>query len=339
MRAWQIVDDWKRENLKQVDLPEPVVGRGQVLLRMRAASLNYRDLIVPLRGYGSKTGTLPLIPVSDGVGEVVALGEGVTMPAIGTRVCPLFMPRWQGGGATGDKINATRGGPLDGVMAEQIVTDATGVHPVPDYLDDAQAATLPVAALTAWSAVITYGRIGPGERVLVQGTGGVSLFALQIARAAGARVFVLSGSDAKLERALALGAEAGLNYHDVPEWGAPVKAWAGGDGVDLVVEVGGEKTLAQSLRAVRVGGEIALIGVLSGGRFDMALGPVVTRHVRLQGITVGHRDGFAAMCAAFAEQRITPVVDRIFPFEELHEALDHLAARRHFGKVCMAIQG
>jgi NADPH:quinone reductase-like Zn-dependent oxidoreductase len=173
--------------------------------------------------------------------------------------------------------------------------------------------------------------------VLVQGTGGVSLFALQFARAVGARVFVLSGDDAKLERAQALGAEAGLNYQTTPEWGAEVKAWAGGDGVDLVVEVGGEKTLGQSLRAVRVGGEIALIGVLSGGRFDIPLGPVVTRHVRLQGITVGHRDGFAAMCAALAAQRIEPVVDRVFPFVELHEALDHLAARRHFGKVCVAI--
>jgi len=337
MRAWQIVDDWKRENLKQVDLPEPVPGRGQLLLRMRAASLNYRDLIVPLRGYGSKTGTLPLIPVSDGVGEVVAHGDSVAGPAVGTRVCPLFMPRWQGGDATGDKINATLGGPLDGVMAEYMVADADAVHPVPDHLDDAQAATLPVAALTAWSAVITHGAIKPGERVLVQGTGGVSLFALQFAHAAGARVFVLSGDDTKLERALALGAEAGLNYNVTPEWGAPVKAWAGGDGVDLVIEVGGEKTLGQSLRAVRVGGEIALIGVLSGGRLDIPLGPVVTRHVRLQGITVGHHDGFAAMCVALDKHRIEPVVDRVFPFGELHEALDHLAARRHFGKVCIAI--
>jgi len=337
MRAWQIIDDWKRENLKLVDLPEPVPGRGQVLLKMHATSLNYRDLIVPLRGYGSKTGTLPLIPVSDGVGEVVALGDGVSAPAVGTRVCPLFMPRWQGGEATGDKINATLGGPLDGVMAEYVVVDAGAVHPVPDHLDDAQAATLPVAALTAWSAVVTHGAIKPGARVLVQGTGGVSLFALQFARAAGARVFVLSSDDAKLERAHALGAEAGLNYSATPEWGAEVKAWAGGDGVDLVVEVGGEKTLGQSLRAVRVGGEIALIGVLSGGRFDIPLGPVVTRHVRLQGITVGHHDGFAAMCAALTAQRIEPVVDRVFPFAELHEALDHLAARRHFGKVCVAI--
>jgi NADPH:quinone reductase-like Zn-dependent oxidoreductase len=221
-------------------------------------------------------------------------------------------------------------------MAKHVVADAGAVQPVPDHLDDAQAATLPVAALTAWSAVVTHGAIKPGARVLVQGTGGGSLFALQFARAAGARVFVLSGDDDKLERALALGAEAGLNYTTVPEWGVEVKAWAGGDGVDLVVEVGGEKTLGQSLRAVRVGGEIALIGVLSGGRFDIPLGPVVTRHVRLQGITVGHRDGFAAMCAALTAQRIEPVVDRVFPFAELHEALDHLAARRHFGKVCVA---
>ena len=337
MRAWQIVDDWKRENLKRVELPKPDPGRGQVLLEMRAAALNYRDLIVPLRGYGRKTGTLPLIPVSDGVGVVVAHGEGVSAPAIGTRVCPLFMPRWQGGEATGAKIDATLGGPLDGVLREFMAVDVNAVHAVPEHLDDAQAATLPVAALTAWSAVVTHGQVRPGARVLVQGTGGVSLFALQFARAAGARVFVLSGDDAKLARAIDMGAEAGLNYRQTPAWGSEVKAWAGGDGVDLVVEVGGEKTLGESLRAVRVGGEIALIGVLSGGRFDIPLGPVVTRHVRLQGITVGHRDGFAAMCAAIGEHRLVPTVDRVFPFDALHEALDHLAAGRHFGKVCVSL--
>ena len=247
------------------------------------------------------------------------------------------MPRWQGGEATGAKIDATLGGPLDGVMREFMAVDAAATHPVPEHLDDAQAATLPVAALTAWSAVFTHGRVRPGMRVLVQGTGGVSLFALQFARAAGARVFVLSGDDAKLARALGMGAEAGLNYVRTPDWGNEVKAWAGGDGVDLVVEVGGERTLGESLRAVRVGGEIALIGVLSGGRFDVPLGPVVTRHVRLQGITVGHRDGFAAMCSAMAEHRIEPQVDRVFPFDALHEALDHLAAGRHFGKVCVSL--
>jgi NADPH:quinone reductase-like Zn-dependent oxidoreductase len=337
MRAWQIVDDWTRENLVRVELPEPVPGRGQVLLAVRAAALNYRDLIVPLRGYGSKTGTLPLIPISDGVGEVVAHGDGVAAPAVGTRVCPLFMPRWQGGEAAGTKLDATLGGPLDGVAREFMAVDADAVHPVPDHLDDAQAATLPVAALTAWSAVATHGAVRPGSRVLVQGTGGVSLFALQFARAAGARVFVVSGDDAKLARAIAMGAEAGLNYRTTPEWGREAKAWAGGNGVDLVVEVGGEKTLGQSLRAVRVGGTIALIGVLSGGRFDVPLGPVVTRHVRLQGITVGHRDGFAAMCAAIEAHRLVPTVDRVFPFDALHEALDHLAAGRHFGKVCLSI--
>ena len=335
MRAWQIVDDWKRENLRRVELPVPEPGRGQLLLRMRAAALNYRDLLVPERGYGAKTGTLPLIPVSCGVGEVVAYGEGVAAPATGTRVCPLFMPRWQGGEATGAKLDATLGGPLDGVMREYMAVDAAAVHPVPGHLDDAQAATLPVAALTAWSALVTHGGIRPGSRVLVQGTGGVSLFALQFARAAGARVFVLSGDDAKLARARDLGAEAGLNYRTVPAWGNEVKAWAGGDGVDLVVEVGGGETLAESLRAVRIGGTLALIGVLSGGRATLPLGPVVTRHVRLQGITVGHRDGFAAMCAAIEAQRIAPVVDRVFPFDDLHAALDHLGAGRHFGKVCI----
>jgi NADPH:quinone reductase-like Zn-dependent oxidoreductase len=338
MRAYQIVDEWQMENVRQVVLPQPAPQRGQLLLKMRAASLNYRDLIVPLRGYGSKTGVLPLIPVSDGVGEVVAVGEGVSNFAIGARVCPLFMPRWQGGEPDGERLNATLGGPLDGVMAEYVVADQSGVAAVPAHLSDVQAATLPVAGLTAWSAVMTYGGVKPGDRVLVQGTGGVSLFALQFAVAAGCRVCVLSSSDEKLERVRAMGAEHTINYVAQAEWGAEVKAWAGGDGVDLVVEVGGEKTLPQSLRAVRIGGTISLIGVLSGGRFDVALGPIVTRHVRLQGITVGHADGFRAMTAAIAAANIEPVVGRVFAFDQLHPALDYLGSGQHFGKVCLGFE-
>ncbi len=335
MRAFQIQDDWRMENVRLVELPRPVPGATQALLKMRAASLNYRDLLVPKRGYGAKTGTLPLIPISDGVGEVVALGAGVSRVRTGDRVCPIFMPRWLGGEASGERLNATLGGPLDGVMTEYLVVDETAVVQVPEYLSDVEAATLPVAGVTAWSALQTYGSARPGDRVLVQGSGGVSLFALQFARAAGCRVFVTSGSDEKLQRLLDLGAEAGVNYNRDPEWGVTIRKLAGGDGVDLIVEVGGEKTLPQSLRAIRIGGTMAMIGVLTGGQMNVPLGPIVTRHVRLQGITVGHRDGFEAMCRAMAASRIQPLVDRVFTFEELHPALEYLASGRHFGKICL----
>ena len=302
---------------------------------MRAAALNYRDLIVPLRGYGPRTGTLPLIPVSDGVGVVVGTGEGVTRVAVGDRVCPLMIQTWISGPPTAERLHGTLGGPRDGVMAEYMVLSEEAVVRVPDHLSDEEAATLPCAALTAWSAIVTEGRVKAGDRVLVQGTGGVSLFALQFAKCQGAHVVVTSGHDEKLQRALDLGADEGINYRSTPEWGKAAKEMAGGDGVDLVVEVGGEETLPQSVRAVRVGGTISLIGVLSGNAMKVQLGPIVTRQVRLQGITVGNRDRFEAMVRAIAQHRMRPVVHRVFAFDALREALDCLARRGHFGKICI----
>lgn len=336
MQAYQIQDDWKMENIRLVELDIPEPGPGQVLLRMRAASLNYRDLLVPLRGYGSKTGELPLIPVSDGVGEIVALGRNVTRLVEGDRACPLFMPKWQKDEPSGVYLNPMLGGPLDGVMAEYVVADETAVCRVPGYLTDAEASTLPVAALTAWSALHTYGKVKPGDRILVQGSGGVSLFALQLALAAGCRVFVTSGSDEKLQRLLDMGAETGLNYNTDRQWGTTIRTLAGGDGVDHIVEVGGEHTLAQSLRAIRIGGTISLIGVLSGANLNIPLGAVVTRHICLRGITVGHREGFRSMCQALEKYQLKPIVDRVFDFNQLHEALDYLSSGRHFGKICLS---
>ncbi len=338
MRAFQIRDDWSIDNIVQVELAEPRPGPGEVLLRMKAASLNYRDLVVARRGYGAKTGTLPLIPISDGVGQVVEVGDGVRAVAPGDRVCPLFMQRWRSGPPTAERLGAALGGPIDGVMADSMVLGEHGVARVAEHLSDVQAATLPCAALTAWSAIVTEGRVQPGERVLVQGTGGVSLFALQFAKLAGARVFVTSSSDGKLRRALDLGADEGINYRTEPEWGRRAKALSGGDGVDHVVEVGGAGTLPQSLRAVRAGGTISVIGVLSGAALQAQLGLIVTRHVRLQGITVGSRDGFEAMNRAIAEHRLQPVVDRVFEFEQLRAALDYLASGAHFGKICIRHQ-
>ncbi len=335
MKVIELADGWSIDNLRPAERPVPTPGAGQVLLRMKAASLNYRDLVVLRRGYGARTGTLPLIPVSDGVGEIVALGAGARRFAPGDRVCPTVMPDWTTGDATAARLSGTLGGPRDGVMAEYVAADEEAVVRVPDHLSDEEAATLPCAALTAWSAVVTHGGVKPGDRVLVQGTGGVSLFALQFAKLLGAFVFVISGDDGKLAKALRLGADDGLNYRAVPEWGRAVRERVGGDGFDHVVEVGGETTLPQSLRAVRVGGTISLIGVLSGGSLSAQLGLVVTRQVRLQGITIGNRDQFEAMARAMALHRVRPVVDSVFPFDSLRAALDRLASGAHFGKICI----
>jgi NADPH:quinone reductase-like Zn-dependent oxidoreductase len=335
MKIFQLQDDWSIDNLTLTERPKPEPVPGQVLLKMKAASLNYRDLVVPQRGYGKLTGTLPLIPISDGVGEVIAIGEGVGRVAVGDRVCPLMIQSWISGPPTMERLISTLGGPLDGVMTEYMVLSEQGVVKTSEHLSDEEAAALPCAALTAWSAVVTDGQVKAGDRVLVLGTGGVSLFALQFAKLLGAHVIVTSSSDDKLQRAVSLGADEGLNYVSTPEWGKEVRRMAGADGVDLIVEVGGQKTLPQSLRAIRAGGTISLIGVLSGLNMDVSLGLIVIRKVRLQGITVGNRDGMEAMMRAISQHAVKPVIDRTFAFEELREALDYLARGAHFGKVCI----
>ena len=339
MKVFQIQDDWGMEHLKLASRPNPCPdagpGPGQVLLRMKAASLNYRDLVVPTRGYGSFTGELPLIPVSDGVGEVVQAGAGVTRARVGDRVCPLFSQGWLSGEPSLERLKQTLGGPRDGTMAEYMVLPEDGVVKVPAHLSDEQAASLPCAALTAWSALVTHDNLGPGARVLVQGTGGVALFALQFAKLRGAQVTVISSSDEKIAKARALGADASINYLRTPEWYKATREITGGRGYDHILELGGEKTLPQSLRCIRPGGTLSMIGVLSGGMLAAPLGLVVTRQVRLQGITVGNRDGFEAMMRAIDQHSLQPVTDKIFAFEQLKEAMSYLKSGAHFGKICI----
>jgi NADPH:quinone reductase-like Zn-dependent oxidoreductase len=335
MKVFQIQDDWSFDHLKIVEREQPEPGPGEVLLQVKAASINYRDLVVPLRGYGSFTGTLPLVPISDGVGEVVEIGAGVNRVATGDRACPMFMQKWIAGEPDLARITSTLGGPIDGVMQEYIVVNEEGLAKIPEYLTDEEAATLPCAALTAWSALVTEGDVKAGDTLLVQGTGGVSLFALQFAKLLGAKVIVISSSDDKLKRVAALGADEGINYTNVPEWGKAVKKLTRGEGVDHIVEVGGEKTLPQSLRVIRPGGTISMIGVLSGVNMGVSLGLIVTRKVRLQGITVGHRDSFEAMTRAIGQHQVKPVIDRVFAFEELKEAMEYLRQGKHFGKICI----
>jgi NADPH:quinone reductase-like Zn-dependent oxidoreductase len=335
MRAFEIRDEWDIDHLQQVTRAEPRPGPGQVLLKMKASSLNYRDLVVLARGYGSFTGNLPLVPLSDGVGEVVETGPGVTRVKVGDRVCPMFCQGWIAGEPSLERLTRTLGGPIDGTMVDLMCVPEQGVSRVAAHLSDEQAAALPCAALTAWSALVAHDDLRPGSRVLVQGTGGVALFALQIAKLLGAHVTVISSNYEKLARAKQLGADHGINYTATPEWHKPAREVTEGRGFDHVVEVGGEKTLPQSLRCIRPGGTISMIGVLSGGTLAAPLGLVVTRQVRLQGITVGSRDSFEAMVRAIEQHRLQPVVDRVFAFEELKEALGYLKVGRQFGKICI----
>jgi NADPH:quinone reductase-like Zn-dependent oxidoreductase len=325
------------EGLEQQERPRPEPGPGEVQLRVAAVSLNYRDLLV-VRGQYNPKMPLPRVPCSDAAGTVAAVGPGVRLP-VGLRVAGLFMPTWQCGTVTAAAARSALGGAVDGVLAEYVVLPADGVVPVPDHLSDEEAATLPCAALTAWHALVTEGAVKPGDVVLTQGTGGVSLFALQFAKLAGARVIITSSRDDKLERARALGAAEGINYRTTPEWGDRARQLTGGVGVDHVVEVGGAGTLAQSLRAVRMGGRVSLIGVLAGGGGPLNLTPVLMKNVRVQGIFVGSREMFEAMIRAVAGHRLKPVVDRVFGFAEAAEAFRHLESGAHFGKVCIRVAG
>ncbi len=333
MRVFQIEGGWGFDHLTLAERPAPKPGPKDVVAAMRMAALNARDLIVPERGYGRATGELPLIPVSDGVGVVVEVGPEVRRVAVGDRVCPTYFQNWTSGPPNGERLASALGGPLDGVMADLVCLSQEGVVRIPDVLSDAEAATLPCAALTAWSAVATLGQTKAGDRLLVQGTGGVALFALAFAKLHGAHVTVISSSDERLEQVRAMGADATINYRTTPDWAKESREiTADRGGYDNIIELGGATTLPLSLRAVRPGGTISLIGVLSGLNVEASLGPIVARQVRLQGVTVGHRDGFEAMLAAIAQHGVRPVIGQTFAFEELKAALAHLRDGGHFGK-------
>ena len=335
MRVFQVEGDWGMNNLRMSTREVPQPQSGQVLIRMRTSSVNYRDPIVPERGYGLNTGTLPLIPVSDGAGEVVEIGAGVTRVKVGDRVCPTYFQSWESGEPNAYRLSQSLGAPIDGTMADYMCLSEEGVVKLPDYLSYLEAATLPCAAVTAWSALTQTSALKPGDKLLVQGSGGVALFALQFAKMMGAEVTVISSSDAKIERLKSMGADHAINYVTTPEWAKASRALTQGQGFDHILEVGGEKTLPQSLRCIRPGGTLSMIGILSGAAMSTSLGLIITRQVRLQGVTVGHRDGFESMLRAMAQHKIQPVIDRVFSFEQLKEAFDYLKSGVHFGKICI----
>ena len=335
MRVWQI-SSFGVDSLEFVERPNPFPEAGEVLVRVRAISFNYRDLLVVKGMYNPKM-KLPRIPVSDGAGEVVAVGEGVTQWKEGDRVAAIFMQNWFDGPPTAIKSRGALGGDIDGMLAEFVVLKENGLVAIPEHLSFQEAATLPCAAVTAWNA-LSVGDLKPGGTVLIQGTGGVAIFALQLARLRGARVLGISSSGEKLERAYSLGLDAGLNYKDNPEWDRWAMDQTGGQGVDLVVEVGGLATLPRSLRALRIGGAVAQVGVLTGSNdpADFPIGTVLHKQVRMQGIYVGSRKDFEDLNKAITLAVLRPVGEN-FHWSQAREALARMEEGSHFGKLVLTV--
>lgn len=337
MKVWEIQGGFGLENLRASERDAPEPGPGQVVVRVRAVSLNFRDLMT-VRGSYNPRQPLPLVPCSDGAGEVAAVGPGVESVRPGDRVMGAFCQGWLQGEPTAEGRKTTLGGPLDGMLAEYALLSEAGCVPVPSHLSFEEASCLPCAALTAWNALFEGPRpLRPGETVLVQGSGGVSLFALQFARAAGAEVLATSGSPAKRERLLSLGATAAFDYAENPDWDREVLKATQGRGVDHVVEVGGAGTLERSLKAVRVGGQVSVIGVLSGVSAPLPVTSILMKSVLLRGIFVGSREMFDRMNRALSLSGLRPAVDRVFPFAEAPEAFRLMQGGGHFGKIVVTV--
>jgi NADPH:quinone reductase-like Zn-dependent oxidoreductase len=334
MKAYEITR-FGIDELKAVERPEPRPGFGQVVVKVRAVSLNFRDLMMVKGQYNPKL-KMPMVPCSDAAGEVVSIGEGVSRVKPGDRVCGIFMQGWLGGEVNEGVARTALGGAIDGVLAESVVFGEEGVVPIPAHLSFEEAATLPCTGVTAWHALVVRGRVRAGDTVVTLGTGGVSLFALQFAVMSGARVIATSSSDEKLARARSMGAWEVINYKTTADWEERVRKITGA-GADHIVEVGGSGTLMKSLRAVRMGGTVSVIGALSGGVGEVSPVPILMKSVRVQGIFVGSREMFEAMNRAIVAHRMTPVVDRVFGFEQVREAMRYMESGAHFGKVVIRL--
>jgi NADPH:quinone reductase-like Zn-dependent oxidoreductase len=334
MKALEIDGQFGLDNLKLVDRPEPRPRFGEVVIRTRAVSLNYRDTDIVAGTYPFKF-PLPLVPTSDGVGEVVAVGEGVTRAKVGDRVLGTFWQSWVGGDFDQTAAIGQLGGDMDGMLSEFVRLDQQGLVHAPEHLTDEEASTLPCAALTVWQALVTEGCLRAGDTLLVQGTGGVSLFALQFGVMFGARTIVTSSSDAKLERVKQLGATHTINYVNTPVWHPEVRRLNGGRGVDHVVEVGGPDSFLQSLRAIRMGGQIHMIGYVGSKTGEINPLEILYRRAVVRGIPIGSRESFDHMNRAIALHKMRPVIDRVFPWTEARAALEYMREGKHFGKIVL----
>ncbi|MER8396613.1 NAD(P)-dependent alcohol dehydrogenase [Mesorhizobium sp. M1348] len=334
MKAIELQSPGGLENLRMVERPMPEPGRQEMIVKVKATALNYRDAEIVRGSYHTKF-AFPLVPLSDGVGEVIAIGAEVSRFKIGDRVCGTFWQRWVGGSFAMAEPSYQRGGPIDGLLSEFARLDEQAAVLAPANLSDLEAATLPCAGVTAWHALFTEGSVKPGDTVLCLGTGGVSLFAVQFAAAAGARVIVTSSSDEKLARAKQLGAQDGVNYRSVPDWASAVLGLTDGRGADHIIEVGGPQSFAQSLGAAARGAQINVIGYLGGS--DGAINPldIFRRQVRARGIPVGSRESFEAMNRAIVVNRLRPVIDRVVPWSQAAEAFRYLEHGSPFGKVVL----
>ena len=334
MFAWQF-SSFGVDSLDFVGRTTPTPGPGEVLVRVRAISLNYRDLLMIKGRYNPKM-ALPRIPCSDGAGEVAEVGEGVTAWKTGDRVAAIFMQNWFDGALTPAKARGALGGDIDGMLADHVVLKETGLVRIPDHLSLQEAATLPCAAVTAWNA-LGAGKLKPGASVLVQGTGGVAIFAIQFARLHGLRVLGISSSPEKLERALSLGLDAELNYRENPNWDRWALEQTGGEGVDLVVEVGGVGTLPRSLRSIRMGGVIAQVGVLADTAEPLPIPSILHKQARIQGIYVGSRKDFLEMNRAISLTQLRPVGEN-FPWTQAREVMQKMEEASHFGKLVLTVE-
>jgi NADPH:quinone reductase-like Zn-dependent oxidoreductase len=337
MRALNVAAPWGLDAIKVVELPDPKPGPGQVLVRMKAVSLNYRDLLMinGMYGRGAASTTDVITPFSDGSGVVEAVGEGVTRFKAGDRVATLFFQGWVSGPPTLEKVMTALGFPIPGAGAELQTFSEQGLSKVPDFLSDHEVATLPCAALTAWRGLFVDARLEPGDTVVLQGTGGVSIFGLQFAHAAGLRTVITSSSDAKLARAKDLGADHVVNYRTTPAWSGPVREATHGRGADFIMEVGGGGTIQESMKAIKIGGHIAIIGVVAGAGDPFNPASLIGNSAKLQGLSVGSRDMFEAMGRMIDLKKIFPVVDKVFPFTEARAAFAAMAAGEHFGKIVL----
>lgn len=334
MKAYEITE-FGIDSLKLVDRETPKPSEGQVLVKFHAVSLNYRDLMMITGRYNPRL-KMPLIPCSDGAGEIVEIGKNVKRWKVGDRVMPIFMQGWIDGEIEYKKARTALGGDVDGCLCEYGVFSEEGLVRIPEHLSYEEASTLPCAALTAYNALFVSGSLKHDDTVLLQGTGGVSIFALQFAKIAGARIIITSSSNEKLERAKSLGADFLINYKETPDWDEKVLEITEKRGVDCIVEVGGAGTLQKSLRSVKIGGYIAVIGVLAGkGEFDPVM--VLMKAVRLQGIFVGSRQMFEKMNELIEKNELKPVVDKVFDFSKAKDAFKNMANATHFGKIVVRI--